>query len=103
MQLCNDEKKKQKKKQYLESRFATILPSVVMKYLLSYSPAHIQRAPTALLLNISQQLLSLRLMLMNLLSFKENELKIDFSFLELFKTSINDNLLYQLFFKIAQI
>ena len=74
-----------------------------MKCLLSYSPAHIQRAPTALLLNISQQLLSLRLMLMNLLSFNENELKIDFSFPELLKTSINDNLLYQLFFKIAQI
>lgn len=74
-----------------------------MKCLLSYSPAYIQRAPTALLLNISQQLLSLRRMLMNLLSFNENELKIDFSFPELFKTSINDNLLYQLFFKIAQI
>ena len=42
-------------------------------------------------------------MLMNLLSFNENELKIDFSFPELLKTSINDNLLYQLFFKIAQI
>ena len=42
-------------------------------------------------------------MLMNLLSFNENELKIEFSFPELFKTSINDNLLYQLFFKIAQI
>ena len=71
--------------------------------LLSYSPAYIQRTPTASLLNISQQLFSLRLMLMNLLSFNENELKIDFSFPELFKTSINDNLLYQLFFKIAQI
>ena len=74
-----------------------------MKCLLSYSLTHIQRAPTALLLNISQQLLSLRRMLMNLLSFNENELKIDFSFPELLKTSINDNLLYQLFFKIAQI
>ena len=42
-------------------------------------------------------------MLMNLLSFNENELKTDFSFLELFKTLINDNLLYQLFFEIAQI
>ena len=71
--------------------------------LLSYSPAYIQRTPTASLLNISQQLFSLRLMLMNLLSFNENELKTDFSFLELFKTSINYNLLYQLFFEIAQI
>ena len=94
---------KKTEKQYYASRFAIILPSVVMKCLLSYSPAHIQRVPTALLLNISQQLLSLRLMLMNLLFFNENELKIDFSFLELFKTSINYNLLYQLFFEIAQI
>ena len=85
MQVCNDEKKKQKKKQYLESRFAIILPSVVMKCLLCYSPAYIHRALTALLLNISQQLFSLRLMLMNLLSFNENELKINFSAPELIK------------------
>ena len=42
-------------------------------------------------------------MLMNLLSFNENELKINFSSPELLKISINDNLLYQFFFKIAQI
>ena len=59
--------------------------------LLSYSPAYIQRTPTY----------SLRLMLMNLLSFNENELKINFSAPELIKTSINDNFFYQLFFKIA--
>ena len=69
--------------------------------LLSYSPAYIQRTPTASLLNISQQLFSLRLMLMNLLSFNENELKINFSAPELIKTSINDNFYHQLFFKIA--
>ena len=40
-------------------------------------------------------------MLMNLLSFNENELKINFSAPELIKTAINDNLFYQLFFKIA--
>ena len=40
-------------------------------------------------------------MLMKLLSFNENELKINFSAPELIKTSINDNLFYQLFFKIA--
>ena len=43
----------------------------------------------------------MRLMLMNLLSFNENELKINFSAPELIKTSINDNFFYQLFFKIA--
>ena len=40
-------------------------------------------------------------MLMNLLSFNENELKMNFSVPELIKTSINDNLFYQLFFQIA--
>ena len=40
-------------------------------------------------------------MLMNLLSFNENELKINFSAPELIKTSINDNFYHQLFFKIA--
>ena len=41
-------------------------------------------------------------MLMNLLSFNENELKINFSAPELIKTSIiNNNLFYQLFFKMA--
>ena len=92
MQVCNDEKKKQKK----SNTKSRDLPC-----LLSYSPAYIQRTPTASLLNISQQLFSLRLMLMNLLSFNENELKINFSAPELIKTTINDNLFYQLFFKIA--
>ena len=40
-------------------------------------------------------------MLMNLLSFNENELKINFSASELIKNFNKYNLFYQLFFKIA--